>query len=551
MVCQDEDKAENLEQEGLQLLSEDILDFDNGNENNISPFLPGLTGSIVNATRAKDLQVHLGMDQEDDLDFLFDGPTQRLSTNLSQCSLAQPSQVKHPNVSYKNAPGKLFVPCHGPSSEATLAHTKATSTDDFEDDWENDDLLNDPLVIEVTQNPQKFAIPKHCSTQKPLCERQYQSDNTGNAPAVGAVKHRPSVMSNEEKENFKQRTIFKLESIPNLSVKKITTESSANLMSFSNYNESAAEKESQKSLFSSNKGTIETTSQQKWQMYHSNALNSDPQQSQFQQRTSVANLSAKYNMSASISLNTSAMTTNKTFPKKPSPPEVVSNLKPAECKQIPGGPIPLRTSDFLDEDLDSLFSSDSVWNDDDDDLLCEMCDDLESQIQSADNLSTKQALPASHMLNQRPVLAPSNRAWDNRDQQTEDKRLKRPPTNQHLASDQGGTCLQSLINKPTSTSLPSGSGRPAGTSFAENYTFNCSAGLQSNTAKESFRHTQARRPSTMRSSNFKPGNRKQLDSAPPLGNAVKDQTQFTFKKPHNPVAAVTSKGKGTLTHWYF
>lgn len=82
--------------------------------------------------------------QTDDLDFLFDGPTQRLSAG----ALSQP-----PAEPVESAPP--------PGSLAGVA---------FEDDWDDDDFLNDSLVLEMTQNPlqQNFADPKFCSTQKPL-----------------------------------------------------------------------------------------------------------------------------------------------------------------------------------------------------------------------------------------------------------------------------------------------------------------------------------------------------------------------------------------------
>lgn len=83
--------------------------------------------------------------QTDDLDFLFDGPTQQLSGRaLSQPPTAKPAEPAPPS---------------GPA--ACVA---------FEDDWDDDDFLNDSLVMEMTQNPlqQNFASPKFSSTQKPL-----------------------------------------------------------------------------------------------------------------------------------------------------------------------------------------------------------------------------------------------------------------------------------------------------------------------------------------------------------------------------------------------
>uniref|UniRef100_A0A3Q2XUI3 Uncharacterized LOC109527659 n=1 Tax=Hippocampus comes TaxID=109280 RepID=A0A3Q2XUI3_HIPCM len=38
------------------------------------------------------------------------------------------------------------------------------------DDWDDDDLLDDSLLAEVTQNPENFCAPKHSSTQKTSCQ---------------------------------------------------------------------------------------------------------------------------------------------------------------------------------------------------------------------------------------------------------------------------------------------------------------------------------------------------------------------------------------------
>lgn len=82
--------------------------------------------------------------QTDELDFLFDGPTQQLSAGALSQPLTEPAEPAPPS---------------GPVMSIA-----------FEDDWDDDDFLNDSLVIEMTQNPlqQSFTAPKFCSTQNPL-----------------------------------------------------------------------------------------------------------------------------------------------------------------------------------------------------------------------------------------------------------------------------------------------------------------------------------------------------------------------------------------------
>lgn len=78
-----------------------------------------------------------GAPSDDDFDSLFDGPTQHT--------------------------GPAF--CPSPCSGDPRPGTKDASGQGFLDDWEDDDLLNDSLVLEMTQNPFKFAAPKLNSTQ--------------------------------------------------------------------------------------------------------------------------------------------------------------------------------------------------------------------------------------------------------------------------------------------------------------------------------------------------------------------------------------------------
>lgn len=61
-------------------------------------------------------------------------------------------------------------------------------------------------------------------------------------------------------------------------------------------------------------------------------------------------------------------------------------------------------SDLADDDLLAFFLSDPVWDDPvDDSLLCELCEDLENQIQNTEPVPTNQTVR-----NQRAVLQPAN-----------------------------------------------------------------------------------------------------------------------------------------------
>ncbi|XP_076585229.1 ewing's tumor-associated antigen 1 [Chaetodon auriga] len=481
MFRQDEEEVEDLHQQSL--------DLENG-EKDFSSLLPRSFQPAVKAAAVADVQVHLDQHMEDDLDFLFDGPTQHVSGNLSQMS----SQVKPASGGYsKEASGKLSSSSHGSTSGVSTTNTKETlANDEFEDDWENDDLLNDSLVLEMTQNPQIFSAPKHCSTQKASSEMKYQ--RPVNVPTSGVVGLSQSAASKIEKDNVRQRTTFKLESNPNFSVRRIQTDTwTKSKVGFSS---ETADKDTQQSRFSAGKDVVIKAGFQRT-CQTSNMVKSDPQKPQFPHRTSVGGSSTKYNTTASATSNTTA----ESFPQRPA---VVSSHHEAPAD-----------TDLLDEDLFSFFSSDPVWDDPaDDDLLCEMCEDVENQMQGAGNISTKQTVGQISI--QRAALQPASRTWDNSNQ----------PANQ-----------QPLPQKQTPTVLPCASGR-AGSSLAGGFVSNFTAGAQINAVSHSLRFTQAKNASgPTKTSACVQGS----SSVPPAaeGNTRKDQ--FTFKKPNSPVSTWSSK----------
>uniref|UniRef100_UPI0037E8F53D ewing's tumor-associated antigen 1 n=1 Tax=Semicossyphus pulcher TaxID=241346 RepID=UPI0037E8F53D len=372
-------------------------------ENDFSPLFPGSRQPTVNTAAGRDVQVPLDLQMEDDLDSLFDGPTQHVSGNLSQVSQVKPASKEDSGKPSLQTPGVSKTNIKGSSAN-----------DEFEDDWENDDLLNDSLVLEMTQNPQNFSSPRHCSTQKPPCEVKQQRESFP-APPCGSV-----ASAKVEKENVRQRSTFKLESNSYFSVKRAETDA--------------------------------------WTKVD------------YSSRTADRDKQGKLSSGKSVSGEAAAI------------------------------------SDLLDDDLNSFFSSDPVWDDPaDDDLLCEMCEDVENQIQSTE----KKILPMS---TQRAALQPATRTWDNRTQQ------------------------KPFPHQPQTQTGPS---RAAGTSYSGGFVPNVAAGAQKKT--DSFRYTQEKNTSGSMNSSARLQASSRVQSAP-QGNAHTDQ--FTFKRPNNPVSTVSDKALG-------
>uniref|UniRef100_A0A8D3BHP9 Uncharacterized protein n=1 Tax=Scophthalmus maximus TaxID=52904 RepID=A0A8D3BHP9_SCOMX len=334
MFRQDEDELDDMHQQSLELLSEDILDFENGDQIDLSP---------PSAAAGTDAAVVMDHHTESDLDALFDGPTQRVSGCLSQVS----SQVKPAVIS----------PPREASGKKPAAVCSGAANDAFEDDWDDDDLLSDPLVLEMTQSPQRFAAPRHQSTQKPAGGVKHRS--AANAPACGgAGLGRQSAASTAETGSVRQRATFKLLSSPDAFLR-------TNLRA--DYSRRRAEGVAEQSRVSNSRDTGSNT------------------ESDQRKRTT----------GTSFSSASSATTSTLGFPKKPH--VVLSHMGPTAVSDDP-------------DDLDALFSSDPVWDDPaDDDLLCEMCDNMENQIRSSYDTSSKQTPPSNQnaalqLANQQPVL---------------------------------------------------------------------------------------------------------------------------------------------------
>ncbi|XP_034721986.1 uncharacterized protein LOC117940986, partial [Etheostoma cragini] len=342
-----EDQSPELvsEDQNPELLAEDILDF----QDDFSPPPPK-----DRPPSTKVAAIDIDPPLEDDLDFLFDAPTQPVSGYLSQmASTAPPSQGR---PAAKGASGKPAAASSlPPSSAVSTTHAKgASATDEFEDDW-GDDFLDDSLVFEMTQNPQNFTGPARCSTQKTLAVATNPSHRE--SPAAKVVQ---TAVSEVEKDGVRQRRTFRLESNPSFSVGRTRTGTTSKV--------DLGLKESDR----------DPPANVAWR-------SSQPQKTPFHPGTHPQN-----NSTAS---NSSAANAAQRFPVKPA----VDSSRGA-APAVPDVPD--------EEDLSAFFSSDPAWDDPawDDDLMCEMCDDLENQIRGPEGAAAAR-LPAE----QRAALQPSNR----------------------------------------------------------------------------------------------------------------------------------------------
>uniref|UniRef100_A0A672GGN7 Uncharacterized protein n=1 Tax=Salarias fasciatus TaxID=181472 RepID=A0A672GGN7_SALFA len=151
---------------------------------------------------------------EAELHALFDSSTQGISGRLSECSatLADLQEMKDRSGS---------------------CGSNANNCDDFEDDWENDDLLNDSFVLAMTQNP----IEQHDSSTKATSHPHTKTNtaqsaalckpaaSTDSAPQSSNTSPKPNHSALQElcpKTKTINRSTFKLQPNPYFQAKEVS-----------------------------------------------------------------------------------------------------------------------------------------------------------------------------------------------------------------------------------------------------------------------------------------------------------------------------------------
>lgn len=181
---------------------------------------------------------------EQEMHALFDGPTQQISGRLSQGSSASACSQDtkgQSGVSHLTTEGsEVKLNSQGPGHEDEISKGMVVKTDDFDDDWENDDLLNDTLVLEMSSKLLPEVAPKLSSPTNTSLSPNKNELATKSLPHISACGSR-SVLSTDQapivhpqatisnlaglcpKSKTTNRSTFKLESNPSLQVKTYAT----------------------------------------------------------------------------------------------------------------------------------------------------------------------------------------------------------------------------------------------------------------------------------------------------------------------------------------
>ncbi|XP_074501539.1 uncharacterized protein LOC141773595 [Sebastes fasciatus] len=199
----------------------------------------------------KDLKCPSSSDQaEAELHALFDCSTQKVSGRLSQdSSVSSHSQeIKHQPLTSTSAEPrqselKSAGPAAHPAEEKGSRGFSANNCDDFDDDWENDDLLNDSFVLAMTQNPDqqhdtrpKTTLQSNTKTNTTQFTSAWKpTANTNSARQPSNLHSKPSCSALQElcpKPKTTNRSTFKLEPNPHFQPKMAAKEASKPSVTF-------------------------------------------------------------------------------------------------------------------------------------------------------------------------------------------------------------------------------------------------------------------------------------------------------------------------------
>lgn len=197
-------------------------------------------------SNVNDLQCPSSSDQvEAELHALFDCSTQKFSGRLSQGSSASACSQEIKDQPVTSTLAKLghsalnsadkTGPAARPAEEKESCGFGANSCDVFDDDWENDDLLNDSFVLAMTQNPDrqpdtnpkttlqsntKTNTSQFTSACKPLANRDsaHWLSNSHSEPSCRALQELCP------KPKTTNRSTFKLEPNPHFQPKAAAKE---------------------------------------------------------------------------------------------------------------------------------------------------------------------------------------------------------------------------------------------------------------------------------------------------------------------------------------
>ncbi|XP_023680881.2 ewing's tumor-associated antigen 1 [Paramormyrops kingsleyae] len=321
------------------------------------------------------------LESEESLDVLFDRSTQPLSEVLTPNTPVQSQEMilTPPGPSVEKAVNSVTSNLPLVSADNTNKVPKVSQ--DFDDDWD-DDLLNDSFVLEMTLNPPLAVAPKQCSTQTDQSEKkgeQVKSVQSSTADRIAdSDKPNPNPKPNPggdvssigsalifpgKNVKVRNRITFKLEGNPHFQPQGTL---SGTFMKGRSTSGGVPEVETQSSFCPSHVSMATRHQGDKMTQHIPDKQQERAPLRSFGVRETLATLNSSRPM-PSVRAGDQTLVGQ----------SCLTSERPASMGLGCAQEVP-------DEDLDSFFTSDSLWDDaEDDDLLYELCNDVEKTLQSA------------------------------------------------------------------------------------------------------------------------------------------------------------------------
>ncbi|KAM4770937.1 ewing's tumor-associated antigen 1 [Rhinophrynus dorsalis] len=260
--------------------------------------------------------------------------------------------------------------------------TTSNSQDDFDDDWGADFLADDSFVMQITQNPSLIVTPKHDLPVNKVCHTGQDSVDDKNLKKAKDIVKDVTSAASSKLSNFKFVPQKSKECDGNYSKSTEKSEKGHILHKVNTFNPRE-------------KCTTKPVSHKVPQIPLNSQMNADGFMRKQSSSTVVSEKESLFNSEASKNdnKNTSTQQKNSILIKtcNQNVPQIQNNIS-----SVDKGPVQFDEWDdpkFSDEVLDMFCESDSLWeaNEDDDDLLYQVCDDVErlSQAQVTNKVNSK------------------------------------------------------------------------------------------------------------------------------------------------------------------
>ncbi|XP_048843398.1 ewing's tumor-associated antigen 1-like isoform X2 [Brienomyrus brachyistius] len=333
-------------------------------------------GSTNVAQQIPQKHEELRLESEDSLDVIFDRSTQPLSEGLTPNTPIQSQEMMltPPRPSVEKAVNS--VTGNLPLTSSDNANKVPKGSQDFDDDWD-DDLLNDSFVLEMTLNPPHSVAPRYCSTQTDQIEKKDNRVKSLQPSTADRTAESGRLNSGGDASSFGSTVIFPVKNV------KVRNRTTFKLEGNPHFQPQGTYSGTFPKGLSAGGGVPEVKTQSSFCPSHVSVATRNQGDKMTQH---ISNKQQERAPLRSFGVRETSVTLSSSRPPMPSvrARDRTSVGQSSLTSEKPASMGLGSAQEVTDEDLDSFFTSDSLWDDtEDDDLLYQICNDVEKTSQSA------------------------------------------------------------------------------------------------------------------------------------------------------------------------